>query len=1675
MAEIKNTFLKSKMNKDLDHRLIPNGEYRDAQNISVGKSEDDDVGALENIIGNSKAVSSIPYNTAIFDIIGYYSDSINNRVITFVTSYTDPYTNGQHTSVSEANNASPAPNPLYNCHICVFDKQKNSYSIIVTGEFLNFSTTDRVLGVSLIEDLLFFTDNRNQPRKINLTTALSSASSDHYTSEDSISVAKYNPYQPISLLKKAVYKVSAASTNSKVVTFSSVGADVQVGMTVVGGKIADGLPISGLAATNFVTVESLTSTTVTLRKQSAGDVSLSLQIGDEITFLSSTMSNKESDANWPGDPDFMEERFIRFSYRFRFEDGEYSISAPFTQIAYVPKQKGYFFSGDEDSAYKSTVVDFMENNVNNVELIIPLPSKGSLLSSQYKISSVDILYKESDALALKVLETVKVSSIASDFPETNNYVYDYQSRKPYRTLPSSEVTRVYDKTPVRAFAQETTGNRVMYANFRDKHTPPSSLNYSVGVFKKDTINDYGFVEYPNHTVKQNRNYQVGFVLSDKFGRQSPVILSPVVKTDSSNVRNGSTFYHDYNSSSDDVLEWFGDQVQVKVNEVISSGTGLGYPNLTTGEPGLYAVPLKATGSGDGFSISLAPADAPFFTNNNKTYNYKLNPTGSTTGSSNVNTNVPVVGSYLRGAYKDYVKVTAVTGSGGYNMVICDGEISDIYLRKLYVPAGSLDLKFAFRINPTGWYSYKLVVKQSQQEYYNVYSAGAMKGLPFNYDQNHVTPITSEDTSFISLLNDNINKIPRDLNEVGPQDKTFRSSVELYGRVQNDALGNSQFFPGRTSFVTSSIEDLYGLFDVAEFKTSTRDLVNIPITSKLNPFHGFYKSDSDPFIAEINTSKDSNLQFGVNNSVTTSTVTANTTSIVNDDVSIPVDNETGSISIGSIITEINGTAVTAETDYVVVNTTNGVNPTLTLNRAINLSNNDLIQFTERKYNDISTLAILETPPTISLLDIFWETSTTGLISDLNDDVLTSFEGVSDISSVSFNYVENQDINGTSVVAGAIDSPYVTNYFYPLSLEGEELSNTGLLSGELSSLPSGSTGSILSVVDANDNVVQRFRLEQNTDTGSSDLGAYRCRIVGSNINSQTDVGYSSSIADQSINQFTFNLEFFDNNGEWSGPFSFEGSMTNSNPYLYSTLNTPVSSLVLSTIKGTAPNARESTFLDYLGGTNRVYISNGAFTNNSIGNETRGVGVYYNSVPKIQFDQDSSPWKLQHTTGKIALNGFSINDKPSIYGGTQVGHYDLTFKVKDAMTNIGGSGFQRIGDDGTTSDNTKNSSVYSQKVIIEPDRVPTNLVNTCLYNGLQPDPDNSVNGNRYAATSNLAPNTDPGYKEAIWQWYISPHETVTKPRGATDQEDLGPTTDPAFIQYYPHRLGNDAYGGSKSGFTSGTMLLDFMFEVTNASVPKTYTNSCSVSWKIWYRESTSDTWEFGALNTNNQVISEMYRSVTAGGTIATATSSVNIPMAFDKLGEYFIECKVLAYTKNYTKAWVNVSDANYPTCVPLYGRNLIEEAGGSGLNADYFKFNYSTTVGSAVNCSTLTNSSVVYSRTPYPHVTTQLYLNTGLEDFISPTPALGRRKYDFNASGGEGNLSFTQLNLLSEPRIASFNSVTQETTSGNSKSVSGYKTNVFYVDTDDDDSKWRDACNTSYGQYQFFACSQYERPTV
>ncbi len=51
--EFQRTFLAGRMNKDLDERLVPDGEYRDAVNVTIDTSEGSNIGAVQNTLGNT--------------------------------------------------------------------------------------------------------------------------------------------------------------------------------------------------------------------------------------------------------------------------------------------------------------------------------------------------------------------------------------------------------------------------------------------------------------------------------------------------------------------------------------------------------------------------------------------------------------------------------------------------------------------------------------------------------------------------------------------------------------------------------------------------------------------------------------------------------------------------------------------------------------------------------------------------------------------------------------------------------------------------------------------------------------------------------------------------------------------------------------------------------------------------------------------------------------------------------------------------------------------------------------------------------------------------------------------------------------------------------------------------------------------------------------------------------------------------------------------------------------------------------------------------------------------------------------------------------------------------------------------------------------------------------------
>jgi hypothetical protein len=88
MPKITNTFLKSKMNKDLDSRILPNGEYRDAQNLQISRSEGSEVGEFENIPGNVE-LQNLYTGNFVSKFIGQFTNETSGDMYLFNSSFTE--------------------------------------------------------------------------------------------------------------------------------------------------------------------------------------------------------------------------------------------------------------------------------------------------------------------------------------------------------------------------------------------------------------------------------------------------------------------------------------------------------------------------------------------------------------------------------------------------------------------------------------------------------------------------------------------------------------------------------------------------------------------------------------------------------------------------------------------------------------------------------------------------------------------------------------------------------------------------------------------------------------------------------------------------------------------------------------------------------------------------------------------------------------------------------------------------------------------------------------------------------------------------------------------------------------------------------------------------------------------------------------------------------------------------------------------------------------------------------------------------------------------------------------------------------------------------------------------------------------------------------------------------
>jgi len=195
-----------------------------------------------------------------------------------------------------------------------------------------------------------------------------------------------------------------------------------------------------------------------------------------------------------------EKIFPYFSYRWRYEDGQYSPYAPFSKVNFFPKDpdvEEYFKKGHNTS---------ISNTVESINL-------GGIDKGGPDVVAVDVLYTESLSSTVYILKTIEIPQ--AERGNGAELKIQVNKRSFASALPDSQLSRAYDNVPLKAKAQEVTANRLMYGNYVHQFDQ-QPLNIVVGVksLGADPLNG------PH--IKGNRTYNVGVVYIDKYGRYGNV-------------------------------------------------------------------------------------------------------------------------------------------------------------------------------------------------------------------------------------------------------------------------------------------------------------------------------------------------------------------------------------------------------------------------------------------------------------------------------------------------------------------------------------------------------------------------------------------------------------------------------------------------------------------------------------------------------------------------------------------------------------------------------------------------------------------------------------------------------------------------------------------------------------------------------------------------------------------------------------------------------------------------------------------------------------------------------------------------------------------------------------------------------------------------------------------------
>ena len=505
MPEIKHNFTGGKMNKDVDERLVPKGEYRDAMNIQVSTSEGSDVGTVQNILGNSIVVKNLNIDSNSI-CVGAVSDEKNDALYWFVK---EPET-------------IPEPRDI------IFELKNNYVKRVFvdykveSGGVLKFPK-NIITGINIIDDMLFWTDGVTEPKKINIPRSIEGT-----FTNGNFHTRLINPDQNINFASNVLIEEQHITVVKKA-PIKAPELDMLAGrpgnsytdldpFSFTGVESGDVIVLNAISTVNYqagdILLIKFNDFQVNISPITVGDVRVVVESVNvnELTCSVLAINNiiSAGDQNYSCDLDKSYEKlyklkFPRFAIRYKYQDGEYSSFGPFSEVAFVP---GPWDESTEKVSYlPNTGYNLgMENKLRELTLknIVPadLPKD---------VKQIDIIYKESNSPAVYVVDEIKQNDT---YWTSNSYLIQQENIK--SILPSNQLLRPYDNVPKTALAQEISGNRIIYGNY--------SQDYSIGDLRANfnlSIRERGLVS--RKSIKSIRDYQVGVVYTDKYNRQTPVL------------------------------------------------------------------------------------------------------------------------------------------------------------------------------------------------------------------------------------------------------------------------------------------------------------------------------------------------------------------------------------------------------------------------------------------------------------------------------------------------------------------------------------------------------------------------------------------------------------------------------------------------------------------------------------------------------------------------------------------------------------------------------------------------------------------------------------------------------------------------------------------------------------------------------------------------------------------------------------------------------------------------------------------------------------------------------------------------------------------------------------------------------------------------------------------------